>query len=84
MATEQKLTTLGQMRTLAEQQDARDDAQEARLKLLEEGTDDSLKFTAQTLTDEQKAQARNNIGAAEDGHTHAAITAEQIDAILDS
>ena len=32
MANEQKLTTMGQMRSLAEQQDARDDAQDAKIE----------------------------------------------------
>lgn len=84
MANEKKLTTMGQMRSFAEQQDARDDAQEARLHQLEEENDGFLKYTAQTLTEEQKAQVRDNIGAAAAGHTHTAITNEQIDAILDS
>ena len=84
MANEQKLTTVGQMRSFAEQQDARDDAQEDRLRQLETENDGFLKYTAQTLTEEQKAQVRANIGAAESGHTHTAITNEQIDAILDS
>ena len=82
MATEQKLTTLGQMKSFAQQQDARDDAQEARLQQLEEENDDFLKFTEQTLTDAQKAQARANIGAADAEHTHKAITTAQIDEIL--
>ena len=82
MATEQKLTTVGQMRQFAEQQDARDDAQEQLIQQLDEENDAFLKFTEQTLTDAQKAQARANIGAAEAGHTHTAITTEQIDAIL--
>lgn len=81
MANESKLTTLGQMAQLAQQQDARDDAQEARIEKLEEGND-SLKYTSQTLTDEQKSQARSNIGAAASDHTHARITEEEIDAIL--
>lgn len=84
MANDQKLTTMGQMRSFAEQQDTRDDLQEERLRQLEEENDGFLKYTAQTLTEEQKAQARANIGAAEVGHTHTAITNEQIDAILDS
>lgn len=83
MANE-KLTTVGQMQNFAERQDARDDAQEERLQQLEEENDGFLKYSAQTLTDAQKKQARDNIGAAEAGHTHTAITNEQIDAILDS
>lgn len=82
MANEQKLTTMGQMRSFAEQQDARDDLQEERIRQLEEENDGFLRYTAQSLTEEQKAQARTNIGAAEAGHTHTAITNEQIDAIL--
>ena len=82
MANEQKLTTMGQMRNFAEQQDARDDLQEERLRQLEEENDGFLRYAAQNLTEEQKAQARANIGAAEAGHTHTAITNEQIDAIL--
>lgn len=82
MANEQKLTTMGQMRNFAEQQDARDDAQDERIRQLDEENDNFLKFTAQALTDEQKAQARANIGAAESGHTHTSITNEEIDAIL--
>ena len=84
MATEQKLTTMGQMRTFAQQQDARDDAQEDRIQQLEEENDGFLTIAAQALTDAQKAQVRANIGAAAAGHTHTAITNEQIDAILDS
>lgn len=84
MATENKLTTVGQMRSFAEQQDTRDDEQEARILQLEEENDGFLKYTAQDLTEDQKAQVRANIGAAEAGHTHTAITNEQIDAILDS
>lgn len=84
MANENKLTTVGQMRSFAEQQDTRDDEQEARLKELEKENDVFLTYTAQTLTEEQKAQVRANIGAAESGHTHTAITNEQIDAILNS
>ena len=83
MATEQKLTTVGQMRTLAEQQDARDDVQEDRLQQLEENDTNFLTITAQTLTDTQKEQVRANIGAAAAVHTHTAITTAQIDAILD-
>ena len=84
MANENKLTTMGQMRSFAEQQDTRDDEQEARLEELEKENDVFLTYTAQTLTEEQKAQVRANIGAAESGHTHTAITNEQIDAILNS
>ena len=83
MANE-KLTTVGQMQNFAERQDARDDAQEELLRQLDEENDNFLKYTAQTLTEEQKAQVRTNIGAAEAGHTHTAITTAQIDAILDS
>lgn len=82
MANDSKLTTIGQMRSFAQQQDTRDDAQEDRLKQLEEENDGFLKYTEQTLTDAQKAQARANIGAAEAGHTHTSITTEEIDAIL--
>lgn len=84
MANEPKLTTVGQMRSFAERQDARDDAQEEQLQQLDQENDLFLKYTAQTLTAEQKAQARTNIGAAESVHTHASITNEQIDAILNS
>lgn len=84
MANEQKLTTMGQMRSFAEQQDSRDDLQEERIRQLEDENDGFLKYTAQNLTEEQKAQVRANIGAAEAGHTHTAITNAQIDAILDS
>lgn len=84
MANENKLTTMGQMRSFAEQQDTRDDEQEARLEELEKENVVFLTYTAQTLTEEQKAQVRANIGAAESGHTHTAITNEQIDAILNS
>ena len=83
MANE-KLTTVGQMQSFAERQDARDDAQEELLRQLDEENDNFLKYTAQTLTEEQKAQVRTNIGAAAAGHTHTAITTAQIDAILDS
>lgn len=62
MASE-KHTTLGQMETFARMQDERDDVQEDRLQQLEENADGGLKYTAQTLDDEQKAQARKNIGA---------------------
>ena len=77
-----KLTTMGQMRDFAERQDARDDEQDELLRQLDEDNDTVVKFSQQSLTDAQKAQARANIGASEDGHTHAAITTEQIDAIL--
>ena len=83
MANE-KLTTVGQMQNFAERQDARDDAQEARLQQLEEENDGFLRYTAQTLTEEQQEQARTNIGAASAEHTHTAITTAQIDAILDA
>lgn len=82
MANEQKLTTMGQMRSLAEQQDARDDAQDELIQRLDEENDNFLKFTQQTLTDAQKAQARANIGAAEAGHTHTSITSDQIQALF--
>ena len=82
MATENKLTTVGQMQSFAQKQDARDDAQEERLQQLEEENDGFLTIAAQTLTDAQKAQVRANIGAAAEGHTHKAITTAQIDAIL--
>ena len=84
MANEQKLTTMGQMRTFAQQQDARDDAQEERIKQLEDENDAFLKYTEQALTPEQQARARANIGAAESVHTHKAITTAQIDAIMDA
>lgn len=84
MANENKLTTLGQMRELARQQDARDDVQEEQIQQLEEDIDAAVKYTEQTLTDEQKAQARANIGAAESTHTHKAITTAQIDEIMDA
>ena len=82
MANEQKLTTMGQMRSLAEQQDARDDAQDELIQRLDEENDVFLKFTQQALDDAQKAQARANIGAAEDGHTHNTITTTQIQALF--
>ena len=84
MSNEQKLTTVGQMRTFAEQQDARDDAQEERIQQLEQENDGFLTTAAQTLTEAQKAQVRANIGAAAAVHTHTAITTAQIDAILDA
>ena len=80
--TTNKVTTVGQMREFAERQDARDDEQEERLQQLEEENDGFLRHTEQILTEEQKAQARANIGAAEAGHTHTSITTEEIDAIL--
>lgn len=82
MANENKLTTVGQMKTFAQQQDARDDAQDELIQRLDEENDTFLKYTAQTLTEEQKAQARSNIGAAEAGNTATAITAEQIAALF--
>lgn len=82
MANDPKLTTLGQMRDFAQRQDARDDEQEEKLQKLEEENDTFVKYTEQPLTEEQKAQARANIGAAEAGHTHTSITNEDIDAIL--
>ena len=84
MATEEKITTVGQMRSFAQRQDARDDEQENRIQQLEEENDGFLTIADQTLTDAQKAQVRTNIGAAAEGHTHKAITNEQIDAILDA
>ena len=84
MANENKLTTLGQMRDFAQQQDARDDTQDERIRQLDEENDVFLRYTAQTLTDEQKAQARANIGAAESGQTYESITTAEIDAILNS
>lgn len=63
MANENKITTLGQMRSFAEKQDTRDDLQEERIRQLEEGNDGFLKYTEQALADDQKAQARENIGA---------------------
>ena len=82
MANDPKLTTLGQMRDFAQRQDARDDEQDEKLRQLDEDNDAVVKYTQQTLTDAQKAQARANIGAAEAGHTHTSITTEEIDAIL--
>lgn len=78
MANETKLTTVGQMKSFAERQDARDDEQEEQIRQLSEENDTFLKYTAQTLTEAQKAQARENIGAS----SCTAITTEQIDAIL--
>lgn len=63
MANEQKVTTLGQMRDFAQRQDTRDDAQEERLQNLEEDSGKVLKYTEQNLTDGEKEQARENIGA---------------------
>ena len=84
MANESKLTTMGQMKAFAQRQDTRDDEQDEKIRQMEEENDDFLKYTAQNLTEEQKAQARANIGAAEAGAspTISAITTEQIDAIL--
>ena len=82
MANENKLTTVGQMRDFAQRQDARDDEQDKLLQQLDEENDGVLKYTEQTLTDAQKAQARANIGAAEAGHTHTTITTTEIDEIL--
>ena len=45
------------------------------------GSAGAVRYTEQTLTEEQKAQARANIGAAD---AVASITTEQIDAILDA
>lgn len=69
-----KHTTLGQMKDFAQRQDARDDAQDALIQQLDAEHDtkneeqdeqigQAVKYTEQTLTDEQKAQARENIGA---------------------
>ena len=77
MANENKLTTLEQMRTFAEMQDARDDEQEALLKQLDEEKDTFVKYSQQTMTDEEKAQARENIGIEE----ITAITNEEIDTL---
>ena len=83
MANENKLTTVGQMKTFAQHQDARDDAQDELIQRLDEENDTFLKYTAQTLTEEQKAQARANIGAASEGGSSAsAITVEQISALF--
>lgn len=41
MANESKLTTIGQMKTFAQQQDARDDQQDERIRQLEEGSSSS-------------------------------------------
>lgn len=60
---ENKHTTLGQMKDFAQRQDARDDAQEDQLAQHEEKLGGVVKYTEQTLTDDQKAQARTNIGA---------------------
>lgn len=78
MANENKLTTVGQMKSFAERQDARDDVQDEKIRQLDEENDTFLRYTAQTLTEEQKAQARENIGV----ESCTAITTEQIDAIL--
>lgn len=48
---------------LAAAQDARDAAEEAREAAHGGGDPDAVKFTPQTLSSEQKAQARENIGA---------------------
>lgn len=64
--SENKHTTLGQMRDFAQRQDARDDQQEEQLAQHEEELGGVVKYTEQTLTDEQKAQARTNIGAVND------------------
>lgn len=78
MANETKLTTVGQMKSFAERQDARDDEQEEKIRQLEEQNGSYVMYTAQTLTEAQKAQARKNIGA----QSCKSITTEQIDAIL--
>lgn len=80
MANESKLTTVGQMKQFAQQQDSRDDAQDELIQRLDEENDVFLKYTEQTLTDAQKAQARANIGAV----AATAITTEEIDAMFDS
>lgn len=83
MANENKLTTIGQMKTFAQQQDSRDDGQDEKIQQLDEENDTFLKFTQQTLTDAQKAQARANIGAAAEGSTEpTAITEAQISALF--
>lgn len=61
--SENKHTTLDQMKDFAQRQDARDDVQEERLAQHEEALGGVVKYTEQALTDEQKAQARENIGA---------------------
>ena len=76
MADEKKVN-LGHLKKLAQSTDE-------RLDDLEETDAVSVLFTAQALTEDQKAQARANIGAAAEGHTHTAITTAQIDAILDA
>ena len=83
MANE-KLTTVGQMQDFAQRQDARDDEQDEKLQQLEEENDTFVKTSEQALTDEQKTQARANIGAAASVHSHPSITTEVIDAILNS
>lgn len=82
MANEQKLTTVGQMKAFAQQQDARDDAQDERIRQMDAENDTFLKYTEQNLTEEQKAQARRNIGAADSGSELTAITREQIEALM--
>ena len=82
MANEHKLTTVGQMKAFAQQQDARDDAQDELMQQMNEEKDTFLKYTEQNLTEEQKAQARRNIGAAESGSVLTAITREQIEALM--
>ena len=52
MANDQKLTTLGQMRTLAQQQDTRDDAQDALIQQLDEENEGFLKHTENITTEE--------------------------------
>lgn len=78
MANENKLTTMGQMRDFAQRQDARDDEQDEKLRQLDEENDGVLKYTEQTLTEAQKAQARANIGV----EAPVAMTTAEIDAIL--
>ena len=53
-------------------------------KPAESGSSGAVKYIEQSLTQEQQAMARENIGASEAEHTHPAITTAQIDAILDS
>ena len=71
------------MQEFAQRQDSRDDQQDEKIRQLEEENDGFLKYTAQDLTDAQKAQVRANIGAAQEGNTDpAAITTDEIDGML--
>lgn len=74
MATENKLTTVGQMQSFAQKQDARDDAQDELIRQLDAENDGFLTIAAQTLTDAQKAQVRTNTGTAAAVHGHDAAT----------